>query len=289
LAPTPAAPTCRLAPTPFPITAPSPVLGAGALVEGRVGSGTSIARLDDEGAVVGELGVLDPVAALEVIEDGFVLVTVGDAPALLRLDAEGAETTRVDLGGAAREAGLAVETDTAWIALRGDGDAVRALRVDLLSGRAGEAIDLGRGRGALLVSPGLVTWASAGAPVWTPGAPLEIPGIPRAVAGGVVIYGATDRTGLWPGSPPTRLTQRGVHPVEPRAAPLGDGLLLAYRSRGDLWLQPADPTHGPLGAPILVAPDATPLGLATRGERLWVAWRRGDAVEVRGGRCAFDG
>lgn len=263
----------------------APVLAPGALVVHN-GETTSLHRLDERGESSAELDLPDPVRALATVGGGFVVLSIGAEPSVTQLDADGTEEHRVTLGGPATDGALAVDGDTAWIVLRDADDAIEVRRVDLLAHRAEDPEAVGSGSGRLLVSGALVTWGAEGAAIWSPTGPIEAPGTPHALVGSLLVYGTRDRTGLWVGDTnPVRVTTAGAHPHLPIAAPLREGFLLAYRSEGELWIQASHPGEGTLGEPLLVAPDATPAALATRGARFWVAWERDGAVQVRGGYC----
>ena len=288
----PAAP-CELAADPVRFDGRAPALTAGAIVI-HGDEATTLHRLDDEGRSTATFELPGPVRALEDVGDGYVTLAVGERPSLAILDADGAEEHRVELGGAAVDGALAVEGDVAFVLLRDEPNAIRSRRVDLLSHRASDPLLLGEGTGRLLVSAQLASWTDADAAVHGHGDEVEHAGTPHAVVGETLVYRSADRTGLWVGADePVRLTPPSVHPLLPLAATTGELLLLAYRSEGELWVQPADLERGAAGTPALVAEGATPAGLATRGERFWIAWEATGAegvpiVWVRAGRCSLD-
>lgn len=179
----------------------------------------------------------------------------------------------------ATEAALAIEGRSVTLALRDAEDEVSRCEVDLATREVGGVESVGRGRGRLLVAPGRASFRGAAPGAGDPGAPV-------AFAGGEVLYAARDRTGLWGGDPPVRMTHPWAAAEAPVATRLGERVVLAYTADGDLFVQAADLAEGALGQPVLVAPDAVAAELVAVGERFWVSWERApDRIEVRAGEC----
>jgi len=201
------------------------------------------------------------------------------------VDESGETLWQVEIDIRAVDAAMSVEGDRAWLVARDAEDEVSVSQIDLRARTAAPAISVGRGRGRLLVAPGRASFAAPDAPVWTVDEPLETAGTPVALVGSVVVFERDASTGLWAGEPPSRLSRSDITPGNAVAAALGERVLVAYWHDGDLFIQPAAADEGALGEPLLIAPDASPSAIATTGERFWVAWERGQTVEVRAGDC----
>lgn len=220
-----------------------------------------------------------PVRVLAIMRHGagWLAATPGQ---LVELDDEGHVDLEIPLTVEATEAALAIEGRTVTLAMRDAEDEVSLAEVSLATREVGPVRGIGRGRGRLLVAPGHVSFRGA------PPGPEEA-GAPIAFAGADILFEARDRTGIWGGDPPVRMTHPWTSARAPLATRLGERVVLAYTADADLFVQAADLTEGALGQPVLVAPDAVASELVAVGERFWLAWERGpDAVEVRAGECA---
>lgn len=252
----------------------APALAENAVVVHDARGGATLHRLDRPAEA--PLALPARVLALTRHGAGWLAAIPGR---LVELDESGAIDWEAPLAVEGEAAALAVDRRVVWVALRDAEDEVSLRSVDLATREVGPVESVGRGRGRLLVAPGRASYRGA------PAGPDD-PGAPVAFADREVVFAARDRTGLWAGDPPVRVTQPQAAAEAPAATRLGERVVLAYTADGDLFVQAADLAEGALGQPVLVAPDAVATEIVSVGERFWVAWERPpERVEVRAGEC----
>lgn len=303
-------PGCALADGPIAYEGRAPAVAPGAVVVHRnTASGGEEAFLhwiDAPGSSPVSLGALRvPPRGLARREDGWLLAIAqtDGGPAALWFDADGREAARAPLAASARmvDGALAVAGDRGWAAWRDAGGSLWLSVIDRLARRVESTHELadaplGAPLAAATRRRGHVSVAAPHAPLWTvpaDGAPERgvAPGTPHDLltdAGSLaVIHGSADRTGAWlarRGGASVRATHPRAQPEATVAAPLSDGALVVYRSRGDLWAQRADAT-GIRGEPVVIGRASGHPRLATRGSQLWVAWDDSERTQVRAGVC----
>jgi len=207
----------------------------------------------------------------------------------VELDVDGEVVWELATDVEAVDAALATRPDEAWLVLRDGEDEISVRRIDLRTREADPPAAVGRGRGRLLVAPGRAGWAGPDGTVWSADGEVETPGRPVALVDEHVIWTAPDRTGLWTGDA-VRATSPFSTPEGALGARVGDRLVIAYQTDGDLFVQSVDPAEGAVGIPALLAAGARADDVAASGARLWVAWARDAAtVEVRAAECGGGG